>query len=228
MEAGLEAGQKGGAARSVVMVLMLVAGISLLIWAGVHNARDRKLAMQKMQEEQAHKITLGAGSATAGSSAGGVSGEDSAVPKMEGKLAPGFSLVDLDGKKVSLADYKGKPVLVNFWATWCAPCKLEMPWFEEFHQKYGVQGLVILGVAADDAGKKTIGDSAHKLGVTYPILLADGKVTDAYGGVDFLPESFYVDRAGKVLIETAGLSSAEGGKDEIEANIKKLIASGGD
>jgi thiol-disulfide isomerase/thioredoxin len=132
-------------------------------------------------------------------------------------------LSTLDGKKVSLSDYRGRAVLVNFWATWCGPCKVEMPWFEEFQKQYAGQGFVILGLADDvDAGKDAIRKVAQKTGVTYPILLTDGKVQKAYGGVDVLPMSFYVDRNGVVVEETAGLGS----KDEIEAHIKKAIASG--
>jgi thiol-disulfide isomerase/thioredoxin len=131
-------------------------------------------------------------------------------------------LTSLDGKKVSLSDYKGKAVLVNFWATWCGPCKVEMPWFEEFQKQYAGQGLVILGLVDDvDAGKDAIAKTAQQAGATYPILLTDGKVQKAYGGVDVLPMSFYVDRNGVVVEETAGL----GPKDEIEAHIKKAIAS---
>jgi thiol-disulfide isomerase/thioredoxin len=222
---GSKAGANNGLRSAAVLVLM-IAAISLLIWAGVHNARDRRLAMQKMQDAAASRAVLVPDAAgKAGATA--ASDQDAMTPKLQGKPAPGFTLVDLEGKKVSLAELKGKPVLVNFWATWCAPCKLEMPWFEEFHKKYADQGLVIVGIAADDASKKIIGDSVTKLGVTYPILLSDGKVTDAYGGVDYLPESFYVDRSGKVILETAGMSDGQGGKDEIEANIKKLIAAGG-
>jgi thiol-disulfide isomerase/thioredoxin len=146
------------------------------------------------------------------------------MPKLTGKSAPGFTLLTLDGKKVSLSDYKGKAVLVNFWATWCGPCKVEMPWFEEFRKEYAAQGFEILGVADDvDAGKDVIAKVAQKTGVTYPILLSDGKVGDAYGGLDYLPMSFYVDKNGVVVEETAGLGS----KDEIEAHIKKVIAAGG-
>ena len=142
---------------------------------------------------------------------------------MRGKAGFRFALSTLDGKKVSLSDYRGHAVLVNFWATWCGPCKVEMPWFEEFQKQYAAQGFVILGLADDvDAGKDTIAKVAHKTGVTYPILLTDGKVQKAYGGVDVLPMSFYVDRNGVVVEETAGL----GPKDEIEAHIKKAIASG--
>ena len=195
----------------------MAASITLLIWAGVHNGRERRLAMQQAQEKAASQMTLVPASAAP---------SDDATPKLQGKPAPGFTLVDLDGKKVSLADFKGKPVLVNFWATWCGPCKLEMPWFQEFGQKYASQGLVILGLAADDAGKTVIARTAKKSGVTYPILLADDKVEEAYGGVDYLPETFYVDRSGKVVLETAGITSEDGGKDEIEAHIKKLVAGG--
>ncbi len=207
------------------MLVLMIAAVSLLIWAGVHNARERRLAMQKMQDAASRTMLVPDGGTKAGATAS--SDSDAMTPKLQGKPAPGFTLVDLEGKKVSLAELKGKPVLVNFWATWCAPCKLEMPWFEEFHKKYAGQGLVIVGIAADDASKKIINDSVTKLGVTYPILLSDGKVTDAYGGVDYLPESFYVDRSGKVMLETAGMSDGQGGKDEIEANIKKLLAAGG-
>ena len=134
-----------------------------------------------------------------------------------------FTLTDLQGDKVSLDSLKGKTVVLDFWATWCGPCKVEMPWFEEFRKQYASQGFEILGLADDvDAGKDAIGKVAKKAGVSYPILLTDGKVQTAYGGLDVLPMSFYVDRNGVVVEETAGLGS----KDEIEAHIKKTIASG--
>ncbi len=162
--------------------------------------------------------------------ASGTAPSDSQSPEAEaaqmlGKAAPAFTLVTLEGKKVSLSDFKGHPVLVNFWATWCGPCKVEMPWFEEFNKQYASQGLVILGLADDvDAGNEAIAKVAKKTGVTYPILLTDGKVQKAYSpeGMDYLPMSFYVDRNGIIVDETAGL----GGKDQIEAHIKKTIASG--
>jgi thiol-disulfide isomerase/thioredoxin len=194
----------------------MIAGVTLLVWAGVHNARQRRLEMQKAAEKAAPIATTP-----------GKADEDapeSAAVKLTGKPAPAFTLRDLDGKKVSLADYKGKPVFVNFWATWCEPCKLEMPWLENFHQKY--PGLVILGVSTDDAGKDVVAKTAKKLGVTYPILLKDDKIEDDYG-LEYMPESFYVDRSGKVLIATAGITDGQGGKDGIEANIKKLLAEGG-
>jgi thiol-disulfide isomerase/thioredoxin len=203
--------------RSALVVGVLIIGISLMLWAGWHNLRERRLALQKAQENH---IVLAP--ATASQSGNQVPDGD-AMPQLRGKAAPLFTLVSLDGKKVSLADYRGRPVLVNFWATWCAPCKLEMPWFEEFRAKYQGQGFEVLGIAEDDAGKDEIAKAAKKLGATYPILLTDGKVAPAYGGIDYLPMSFYVDGKGVVREETAGLAS----KDEVEANIKKLLAGAG-
>jgi thiol-disulfide isomerase/thioredoxin len=201
----------------VLVVGMMVVGISLMLWAGWHNLRERRLAMQRAQESKVELIPDGA----RGKDDDGASIQ---TPKMQGKQAPNFTLVDLDGKKVSLSDYKGRPVLVNFWATWCGPCKVEMPWFEEFRKQYSAQGLEILGLADDvDVGKDKIAKAAQQTGVTYPILLTDGKVQEAYGGLDVLPVSFYVDRTGKVVLQTAGLGS----KERVEENIKKLIATGG-
>jgi len=197
--------------RRVLVLGVMVAGIALMLWAGWHNLRERKLAMQQARDRRVvlvpEKQEEAAGDA----------------PQMRGKTAPAFSLSNLDGKKVSLADYKGRPVLVNFWATWCGPCKVEMPWFEEFRKQYAAQGFEILGLTDDaDAGKETIAKVAGRAGVSYPILLTDGKVQTAYGGLDVLPMSFYVDRKGVIVVQTAGLGS----KEQIEANIRKTIASG--
>ena len=201
--------------RRLSVIALMAVGLTLLIWAGVHNGRERRLQAQQVQDAQANKADLiPAGSA-----------DSSGDTQLQGKQAPDFSLVDLDGKKVALSEFKGKPILLTFWATWCGPCKLEMPWIQEFSRKYEPQGLVTLGIATDDVPKSVVEGVIGKAGVTYPTLLADNKVDEAYGGVNYVPESFYIDRTGKVLIETAGLT--EDGKDEIEANIKKLIAAGG-
>jgi thiol-disulfide isomerase/thioredoxin len=206
--------------RTVLVLGVMIVGISLMLWAGWHNLRARRLAMQKAQE---NRMVLIPGKNGQPGQAEEPNDADGDEPHLDGKAAPAFSLVSLDGKKVSLSDYKGRAVLVNFWATWCGPCKVEMPWFEEFQKQYAGQGLVILGLTADaDAGKDVIAKVAQKSGVTYPILLADDKVEGAYGGVDIVPMSFYIGRNGVVVEETAGL----GPKDEIEAHIKKALASG--
>jgi thiol-disulfide isomerase/thioredoxin len=197
----------------------MVAVISLVLWAGWHNLRARRLALQKQQEE--HVLLLPDVAQERGDAPMDASG-GSPSPMLH-KPAPEFKLVALDGKKVSLSDFKGRPLVVNFWATWCGPCKVEMPWFEEFRKKYAADGFEVLGLADDaDAGKDAIAKSAAKLGVTYPILLTDGLVQKAYGDPDVLPMSFYVDKRGSVVAVTAGLGS----KDELEAKVKETIAAG--
>src|SRR5882724_11694270 len=145
-----------------------------------------------------------------------------AGPNMKGLAAPDFTLESLEGKTVRLSDFRGKGVLLNFWATWCQPCKIEMPWFAELQKKYGPQGLQIVGVAMDDASPKEIGEFANDLGVNYPILVGKEAVGDAYGGVQFLPATFYIGRDGKVVDKVFGLK----GRREIEENIKKALAEG--
>jgi peroxiredoxin len=141
---------------------------------------------------------------------------------LKGSPAPDFALQSLDGKTISLADYRGKAVLLNFWATWCEPCKIEMPWFVELQKQYGPEGLQVVGIAMDDASQEDIAKFATNMGVNYPILIGKESVGDAYGGVQFLPATFYIGRDGKVVDKVFGLK----GKGEIEESIKKALAEG--
>ena len=192
-----------------VVMLLVIGGLA---WAGVVNLKARRAALE------ANHVEL------IPAKAGDMGMPDAEGAQLQGKAAPSFTLVSTDGKKVSLSDFKGHPVIVNFWATWCGPCKLEMPWFEEFSKKYKGQGLVILGLNQDDdIGAVQVAKAAQHLGVSYPVLLADKgeAVSKAYGGVDYLPETFYVNRAGKVVTVGAGAPS----KDQMEAMIQSVIAS---
>jgi cytochrome c-type biogenesis protein len=135
------------------------------------------------------------------------------------KAAPDFTLTSLEGKNISLTDYRGKAVLLNFWATWCGPCKIEMPWFVELQNQYGAQGLQIVGVAMDDSSKEDIAKFVKDMGVNYPVLIGKEAVGDAYGGVPALPESFFISRDGKIVDRIMGLE----GKAEIEDAIKKAL-----
>ncbi len=203
--------------RRLAIVVLLVAGVTLVVMAGTHNLRHRQMAMQKAQEDE---VLL----TPAGSSAAADPGDDQAAKLLLGKAAPSFTLVDLSGKKVSLADYKGHPVVLNFWATYCGPCKLEMPWFQDLENKYKEQGLVVLGLDQDDGmAVKEVAAASKRVGVTYPILMPDNQVSKSYQLSDYIPETFYVDKGGKIVDQTIGAHS----KDELEADIQKAIASGG-
>lgn len=206
--------------RSVSVLIAMSAVIAVILWAGVHNMRVRRQRVQVLEERQSAMmpdVKPKPGDATMESTL------DAPSP-LQHKSAPAFTLSGLDGSKVSLSDFKGKPLVVNFWATWCGPCKVEMPWFEEFRKKYATQGFEVLGVADDpDAGNEAIASTAHKLGVTYRIVLADSTMEKAYGDPEVLPMSFYIDKTGRVTEVTAGL----GTKDELEAKIKETVSSGG-
>ncbi len=141
--------------------------------------------------------------------------------RFDGAPAPDFELKVLDapGKTLKLSDFKGKAVVVNFWATWCEPCKIEMPWLVDLQKKYGQQGLQIVGIAMDDTDEKTIASFTQKMGVNYPIVMGTEKVADLYGGIDGMPTLFFVDRSGKVVDHELGLRSM----DAIENNIKKSL-----
>jgi len=201
--------------RRIGVLAVLVVVFGLLVWAGVYNLRQRRLAMQRAQTQ----IVLVKDGASGSDSASG--SPETLGTALQGKAAPAFTLVDLGGKKVSLADFKGKPVVVNFWATWCGPCQLEMPWFEEFSGKYKPQGLVVLGVDQDetDTPKDTVAAAAKKLGVSYPILLPNKTVAKDYALADYLPETFYVNKDGIVVEHSVGAPS----KDQMEANIRKAM-----
>jgi peroxiredoxin len=140
--------------------------------------------------------------------------------KLQGKAAPDFSLPTTTGQTMKLSDFQGKAVLLNFWATWCEPCKVEMPWFVELQKKYGPRGLQVVGVAMDDASPKEIAAFAQKMGVNYPILIGKEEVGAQYGGIEYLPSTYYISRNGKVIDHAFGLVS----RSEIEANIEKALA----
>lgn len=133
--------------------------------------------------------------------------------------APDFTLESLDGKSTRLSDFRGKAVLLNFWATWCGPCKIETPWLVELQNEYGSQGFQVVGVAMDDSGKEDIAKFAKDMGVNYPVLLGKEAVGDAYGGVPALPETFFISRDGKIVDKIIGLR----GRADMEDAIKKTL-----
>lgn len=129
--------------------------------------------------------------------------------------APDFALKDADGKVVKLSDYKGKVVLLNFWATWCGPCKIEIPWFIEFEQNTRDKGFAVLGVAMDEDGWEAVKPyvAAHK--VNYRMVVGDDMTAQKYGGVESLPTSFLIDREGRIAATHVGLVSKKVYQDDI-------------
>lgn len=137
------------------------------------------------------------------------------------KKAPDFALKDASGKIVHLSDYKGKVVLLDFWATWCGPCNIEIPWFEDFQRKYKDRGFEVLGVSMDDEGWKVVTPFIAEKQINYRTLQGDDMTADQYGGLEALPTTFVIDRNGRIASVHVGLS----GKKEFEDAIEKLLDS---
>jgi cytochrome c biogenesis protein CcmG/thiol:disulfide interchange protein DsbE len=139
----------------------------------------------------------------------------------KGKPAPDFVLKDVNGQTVKLSDFKGKVVLLNFWATWCGPCKIEIPWFMDFEQKLKDKGFAVIGVSMDDEGWEVVKPYVEAKKLNYRVVIGDEKLSTAYGGVESLPTTFLVDRTGNVTATHIGLVS----KSEYQNEIESLLAS---
>lgn len=135
------------------------------------------------------------------------------------KQAPDFTLQDVNGATHKLSDYRGKVVMLNFWATWCPPCRKEIPEFAELQQEYGAAGIQFVGIAMDDEGATTVKPWLTTHPVSYPILLPDGKVADAYGVNASIPVTFVIDKDGMIQSNFVGWRE----KPVVEAMFKGLL-----
>lgn len=143
-----------------------------------------------------------------------------AQPIKNRKPAADFTLRDANGASVKLSDYRGKVVLLNFWATWCGPCTLEIPWFIEFEQHYKSQGFAVVGVSMDEDGWDAVKPYVTEHKMNYRVLLGNESVSQLYGGVESLPTTFIIDREGKVAFPPhIGLA----GKNEYLKEIQSLL-----
>jgi thiol-disulfide isomerase/thioredoxin len=141
---------------------------------------------------------------------------------------PELTLKDLDGKDVSLSEYKGKVVLVNFWATWCEPCRVEIPWLIEMQKKYGPRGFVLLGIALDEEGKSAVAPfvakerfdvNGQKLPMSYQILIGNDDAADKFGGLFGYPTSILISRDGKQIKRVTGMISPDEMSKAVESQL---------
>jgi len=208
--------------RNTIVLFATLFLLATFAWAGWANWEYRQQAAARVLASEAHGELV----------ADPAGGAAIFVSPLKGKMAPAFSLEDVSGKKVSLASYRGKAVLINFWATWCAPCKIETPWLVQLRNKYAGQGFEILGIDAEGDDLKpddTVGWTKNKAAVAkfvqqekmpYPVLINGDSLSTPYGGLDELPTSYFVNRKGVVVAAQLGLTS----ESDIEGNIKKALA----
>ena len=135
------------------------------------------------------------------------------------KNAPKFVRTDLEHRRIDLDSYRGKVVLLNFWATWCAPCKVEMPRFVEWQTKYGPRGLQIIGVSMDD-DPALVHKAYRELGLNYPVVIGDEKLGELYGGILGLPVTYLIDNHGTIQAEYRG----EADLNTIEMQLRSLLS----
>jgi peroxiredoxin len=133
--------------------------------------------------------------------------------------APVWELKDMAGRTVKLSDFKGKVILLDFWATWCPPCREEIPGLIELQKKFGDRGLVVIGVSLDDGGVDVVKPFINKLGINYPVLMGTEEVARKYGDIQAIPTTFIIDRAGNIAAGHEGLTD----KATFESEIKPLL-----
>jgi peroxiredoxin len=208
--------------RNTVVLGIVLVILAVFAWAGWANWQYRKQAAERVLANAGHAELV---AAAAGDT------QPSLAPLL-GKPAPKFALEDLSGNLVSLSNYKGKAVLVNFWATWCGPCKLETPWLVDLRNQYASQGFEILGISTDDIDrtdqkmfgkeKKEIAAFVQQMHMPYPVLIDGDQLSKPYGGLDAMPTSFFLDRNGTIVAAQMGITS----KEDIETNIRKALGAG--
>lgn len=138
----------------------------------------------------------------------------------ERMAAPDFVLDDASGVPIRLSDFRGRVVLLSFFATWCVPCKTETPWFREFQKSYKDRGLAVLGVSLDDDGWKAVRPYIGEMKVDYPVMVANGDLVSRYGGLTSLPVTLIIDKAGRIAVTHAGLCP----RNEYERAINAILA----
>jgi peroxiredoxin len=135
------------------------------------------------------------------------------------KEAPDFTLTDLSGQPVTLSEHRGKVVLLDFWATWCPPCRKEIPHFVELYDQYRDQGLEIIGISLDQAGVETVQKFAEEYQINYPVVMGHAEVAGSYGGIRGIPTTFAISREGKIVETYVGYRDRE----VFESIIKSLL-----
>ena len=133
-----------------------------------------------------------------------------ATPAFAGNtVAPAFSARSLEGRTVRLSDYRGRPVIVDFWATWCAPCRASMPHLNDLSVRYGPKGLAVIGLSVDDTGPSPVRRFANGMGLKFTLAMANDDILDAYGPIRSIPTTVFISRKGEIVRRVVGFIDEE-------------------
>jgi len=227
---GLEKPFTTAAHGMVFWILLAVAGLAFVVLAFLRyrevfaNMPRAKTLMVIGTVAFLIAVTIFADRATRGT----VASANREPAQVTGQAEPELKLKDLNGNDVNLADYKGKVVFVNFWATWCDPCRVEIPWLIAMQNKYGPKGFTVLGIAMDEEGKSAVAPfldkerfdvDGQKLPMNYPIVLGTDEAADKFGGILGYPSSFVISRDGKIVTKFQGLKSEDELTQAIESQL---------
>ena len=140
--------------------------------------------------------------------------------ELNGKAAPDWQLSDVNGKPLTLADFKGKVVVLDFWATWCPPCRAEIPGLVALQKKYADQGLSVIGVSLDEKGPTVVKPFIERFAINYPVVMGSEKILADYGGISAIPTTFVIDREGNVVATHEGYTDQATFESEISPLLK--------
>jgi len=150
----------------------------------------------------------------------GVPAQTSQTPAASQQKAPDFTLKDLNGNDFRLFNQAGKVIIVDFWATWCPPCRMEIPDFQSLYSKYSNQGLLLVGVSLDDSSEP-VKEFVKKYNVSYPVVMGNEQVANSYGGIRGIPTTFVIDGKGNIYKKYIGYTEGQVFEQDILALLKK-------
>jgi peroxiredoxin len=195
------------------------------VWGG----KPKKLRERILRKWQSLAVAVVAAGVSLFISCGGIDEIAAGKPKLkaehERNEAADFALEDANGQTLKLSDLRGKVVLLNFWATWCTPCKVEIPWFVEMEREFKDEGFAVVGVSMDEDGWDAVKPFMSDLKINYRMVLGTEEMAQLYGGIEALPTSYILDRDGKVASVHMGIVSRSVFEEEIRALLaKKVVA----
>jgi len=203
--------QRRGRPWAWVAVGLMVTSLSLAAVPATRVFAQRCISACVNQSSKMRQFFMG--------TAAEVTGSNVFLKTTERQMAPDFTLSDATGQPIKLSDFRGKVVVLNFWATWCVPCRVEVPLLNGFQQTYGNRNVAVLGISLDEDGWTSVKPYMEEKSMSYRVMIGTNDVALAYGGLQTIPTTLVIDRFGRIAATHLGLCR----KDEYEADIQAVL-----